>query len=225
MRKGFDGLAALVQQRLRQDPFGGAVYAFRGRRGDLVKLQWWDGQGLVLHAKRLERVSCPPAQRPRRHRAYHLAPGRRVGLRQPQDAPRHRPGRDGLGGLPSVAFRSWRPALRHPRPDVAGERHDRCEEHKACGPHQPGRAGVRLHLRYGRRLAAHYHARGCRPRRTRRQVSALRRWRPALPARGRRRLARVRDVSRCHGRPQPRRTRPPARMVWRPLSHIPQVNR
>jgi transposase len=32
MRKGFDGLAALVQQRLRQDPFGGAVYAFRGRR-------------------------------------------------------------------------------------------------------------------------------------------------------------------------------------------------
>lgn len=55
MRKGFDGLAALVQQRLRQDPFGGAVSAFRGRRGDLVKLLWWDGQDLVLHAKRLER--------------------------------------------------------------------------------------------------------------------------------------------------------------------------
>lgn len=43
MRKGFDGLAALVQHRLRQDPFGGAVYAFRGRRGDLVKPLWWDG--------------------------------------------------------------------------------------------------------------------------------------------------------------------------------------
>lgn len=55
MRKGFDGLAALVQQRLRQDPSGGAVYAFRGKRGDLVKLLWWDGQSLVLHAKRLER--------------------------------------------------------------------------------------------------------------------------------------------------------------------------
>ena len=55
MRKGFDGLAALVQQHLKRDPFGGAVYAFRGRRGDLVKLLWWDGQGLVLHAKRLER--------------------------------------------------------------------------------------------------------------------------------------------------------------------------
>jgi hypothetical protein len=47
MRKGFDGLAALVQQRLRQDPFGGAVYAFRGKRGDLVKLLWW-----------MVRVSC-----------------------------------------------------------------------------------------------------------------------------------------------------------------------
>lgn len=55
MRKGFDGLAALVQQRLRQDPFGGAVYVFQGKRGDLVKLLWWDGQGLVLHEKRLER--------------------------------------------------------------------------------------------------------------------------------------------------------------------------
>lgn len=55
MRKGFDGLAALVQQRLRQDSFGGAVYAFRGKRSDLVKLLWWDGQSLVLHAKRLER--------------------------------------------------------------------------------------------------------------------------------------------------------------------------
>ena len=55
MRKGFDGLAALVQQRLRQDPFGGAVYAFRGKRGDLVKLLWFDGQGLCLFSKRLDR--------------------------------------------------------------------------------------------------------------------------------------------------------------------------
>ena len=53
MRKGFDELATLVQQRLRQDPFGGAVYVFRPKRGDLVKLLWWDGQGLVLYAKRL----------------------------------------------------------------------------------------------------------------------------------------------------------------------------
>ncbi len=55
MRKGFDGLAALVQQVLTEDPFSGQVFVFRGRRGDLVKLLWWDGDGLCLFAKRLER--------------------------------------------------------------------------------------------------------------------------------------------------------------------------
>lgn len=54
-RKGFDGLAALVQQHLGQDPFCGQLFAFRGRRGDLVKVLSWDGQGLCLFAKRLER--------------------------------------------------------------------------------------------------------------------------------------------------------------------------
>lgn len=54
MRKGFDGLAAQVQTVLAQDPYGGALFLFRGRRGDLVKALWWDGQGLVLLAKRLE---------------------------------------------------------------------------------------------------------------------------------------------------------------------------
>ncbi|WP_024310673.1 IS66 family insertion sequence element accessory protein TnpB [Sphingomonas melonis] len=55
MRKGFDGLAAMAQAVLNKDPFSGAVFAFRGKRGDLVKLLWWDGQGMVLYAKRLER--------------------------------------------------------------------------------------------------------------------------------------------------------------------------
>ena len=55
MRKGFDGLAAVVQQHLGQDPFGGQLFAFRGRRGDLVKILSWDGQGLCLYAKRLEK--------------------------------------------------------------------------------------------------------------------------------------------------------------------------
>jgi transposase len=55
MRKGFDGLAMLVQSRLRRDPFGGQVYVFRGRRGDLIKVLWWDGQGMCLFSKRLER--------------------------------------------------------------------------------------------------------------------------------------------------------------------------
>jgi transposase len=55
MRKGFDGLAVLVQERLKADPFGGQLFVFRGRRGDLIKLIWHDGQGMCLFAKRLER--------------------------------------------------------------------------------------------------------------------------------------------------------------------------
>ena len=55
MRKGFDGMAMLVQERLQRDPFGGQVFVFRGRRGDRLKVLWWDGQGLCLFAKRLEK--------------------------------------------------------------------------------------------------------------------------------------------------------------------------
>ena len=58
MRKGFDGLAMLVQEKLRRDPFGGQVFVFRGRRGYLLKALWWDGQGLCLFAKRLETGRC-----------------------------------------------------------------------------------------------------------------------------------------------------------------------
>lgn len=55
MRKGFDGLAALVQLNLHEDPFSGQLFVFRGRRGDRVKILWWDGDGLCRFAKRLER--------------------------------------------------------------------------------------------------------------------------------------------------------------------------
>ena len=55
MRKGFDGLAVLVQQVLAQNPHSGALFAFRGKRGHLVKLLWFDGQGLCLFSKRLDR--------------------------------------------------------------------------------------------------------------------------------------------------------------------------
>ena len=55
LRKGFDGLAALVQTVLDKDPFSGHLFCFRGRRGDLMKILWWDGDGLCLFAKRLER--------------------------------------------------------------------------------------------------------------------------------------------------------------------------
>jgi transposase len=55
LRRGFDGLSAQVQTTLQQQPFSGHVFVFRGRRGDIVKLLWWDGDGLCLFARRLER--------------------------------------------------------------------------------------------------------------------------------------------------------------------------
>jgi transposase len=55
LRRGFDGLAALVQNQLLENPFDGQVFLFRGRRGDLLKVLWHDGDGMCLFAKRLER--------------------------------------------------------------------------------------------------------------------------------------------------------------------------
>ena len=57
LRRGFTGLSAAAQTVLEQDPFDGHVFVFRGRRGDLIKLLWFDGDGLCLFAKRLERGS------------------------------------------------------------------------------------------------------------------------------------------------------------------------
>ena len=74
LRRGFDGLAAMVHTALADNPFSGHVFVFRGRRGDIIKVLWFDGQGLCLFAKRLERghfvwpqategaVSLTPAQ-------------------------------------------------------------------------------------------------------------------------------------------------------------------
>jgi transposase len=55
LRRGFVGLSAMVQTALEQNPFNGQVFVFRGKRGDLIKLLWFDGDGLCLFAKRLER--------------------------------------------------------------------------------------------------------------------------------------------------------------------------
>jgi transposase len=58
-RRGFVGLSGMVQTALAENPFSGHVFVFRGRRGDLIKVLWWDGDGLCLLAKRLERgASC-----------------------------------------------------------------------------------------------------------------------------------------------------------------------
>lgn len=74
MRKGFDGLAAIVAATLEEDPYSGHLFVFRGRAGDRIKALWYDGDGLCLYAKRLERgrfvwpratsgvVSLSPAQ-------------------------------------------------------------------------------------------------------------------------------------------------------------------
>ena len=53
-RKGAEGLAALVREEMGADPFSGAVYVFRAKRADRIKLIFWDGSGVCLYAKRLE---------------------------------------------------------------------------------------------------------------------------------------------------------------------------
>ena len=55
LRNGFDGLAAKVKQMIGADPFSGHLFLFRGKRGDYLKALYWDGTGLCLFAKRLER--------------------------------------------------------------------------------------------------------------------------------------------------------------------------
>ena len=55
MRNGFNGLASKVQNVLKDDPFSGHLFIFRGRRGDQIKVLWADSDGLCLFTKRLER--------------------------------------------------------------------------------------------------------------------------------------------------------------------------
>ena len=53
-RRGADGLVALVREQLGHDPFSGAIFVFRSKRADRLKIVAWDGSGLVLFWKRLE---------------------------------------------------------------------------------------------------------------------------------------------------------------------------
>tara|TARA_R110002126_G_scaffold3482_3_gene19900 strand:- start:7807 stop:8175 length:369 start_codon:yes stop_codon:yes gene_type:complete len=55
MRRGFTTLAAQAETTLNQNPFTGHMFVFRGRRGDLIKVIWRDGQGACLFSKRLEK--------------------------------------------------------------------------------------------------------------------------------------------------------------------------
>ena len=65
LRKGFDSLGAYVADTLEEDPYGGAIFVFRGKRGDYVKILCWDGSGMCLFAKRLENgdFAWPPIMR------------------------------------------------------------------------------------------------------------------------------------------------------------------
>ena len=55
MRCGFPGLALKVQEVPKRNPLGGHLFVFRGRRGDLIKVIWHDGDGACLFTKRLEK--------------------------------------------------------------------------------------------------------------------------------------------------------------------------
>jgi transposase len=55
MRRGFNTLAAQTGKVLAEDPYSGHLFVFRGRRGDLLKIIWWDTQGACLFMKRLEK--------------------------------------------------------------------------------------------------------------------------------------------------------------------------
>jgi transposase len=54
MRKSFDGLAGLIRGEFGREPLEGGLFLFINRRGDRVKLLWWDGDGMILWYKRLE---------------------------------------------------------------------------------------------------------------------------------------------------------------------------
>ncbi len=59
MRRGIDGLSVMVQEVLKRSPHSGAVFCFRGRKGHIIKVLSYDGQGFALFTKRLDRGHFP----------------------------------------------------------------------------------------------------------------------------------------------------------------------
>ncbi len=103
-RKGMDGLAALVKEQLKADPFSGVIFCFRAKRADRVKLIFWDGTGLCLFAKRLEGGKGPlAAHRGRRDAAVGSADG--GAARGSRLDARPRAARDGSGSCAIAAVK------------------------------------------------------------------------------------------------------------------------
>ena len=63
LRRGFQGLSMLVEAVLEQAPYAGHVFVFRGKRGDLIKLLWFDGDGLCLFQKRARPLRMAPSHK------------------------------------------------------------------------------------------------------------------------------------------------------------------
>lgn len=55
MRKSFDGLFAMARSYFQHDPYTGSLFLFRSKRGNFIKILWWDVDGFAIFAKRLER--------------------------------------------------------------------------------------------------------------------------------------------------------------------------
>lgn len=79
LRKGFDGLFALVENVIEEDPFSGHLFVFRNQRRDRLKVLWWDRDGLAIFYKRLEKghYEFPTDTASRRETARKEAPARK----------------------------------------------------------------------------------------------------------------------------------------------------
>lgn len=54
MRRSFNGLFELVRSHFLEDPYSGSLFIFRSRRGDFIKIIWWDSDGFAIFSKKLE---------------------------------------------------------------------------------------------------------------------------------------------------------------------------